>query len=346
MLKVYGLVQAEEWDKVVKSFQKSDVYYLSGYAKGFYMHGDGEPKLIYYDDGAVRGINVVMLRDIALSDKFNGKFETNKYFDISTPYGYGGWIIEGDGDKIPLFEAYENWCKENGIISEFVRFHPVLSNSKDSVATYDIVDLSNTVTLDLTDQETIWNNFTSQNRNKIRKAQKNGLTVGRGLEPELFGQFKDLYEQTMRNLVASDYYYFSDDYYQSVREDLKDNAQIFYVKNQDGKVIAASIIMNEGKGLHYHLSGSDPEYKTLAPVNLMLYEVARWGSDNGYKTLHLGGGVGSAEDSLLSFKKSFYRGELTRFSIGKKIFDQEKYDMLMSMRGEIANASFFPAYRA
>ena len=29
-----------------------------------------------------------------------------------TPYGYGGWIIDGDGDVSELFSRYEEWCKE------------------------------------------------------------------------------------------------------------------------------------------------------------------------------------------------------------------------------------------
>ena len=66
---------------------------------------------------------------------------------------------------------------------------------------------------------------------------------------------------------------------------------------------------------------------------------------NGFRTLYMGGGVGSGEDSLFKFKRSFYRGELNHFYIGKKIFDQSKYDELLTMR-EPVQSGFFPAYRA
>jgi hypothetical protein len=37
-----------------------------------------------------------MKRDVAKSAAFKGVLEENKFFDFSTPYGYGGWILEGN----------------------------------------------------------------------------------------------------------------------------------------------------------------------------------------------------------------------------------------------------------
>lgn len=90
MLTVIGLEQREQWDSIVCSFQKYDVYWLSGYVKAFWIHGDGEPLLLLYEGEKVRGINVVMKRDIAKDSQFAGILEEGKYFDITTPYGYGG----------------------------------------------------------------------------------------------------------------------------------------------------------------------------------------------------------------------------------------------------------------
>ncbi len=97
--------------------------------------------------------------------------------------------------------------------------------------------------------------------------------------------------------------------------------------------------------LDYHLSGSLREFSSLAPTNLLLYQAALWGCANGYRTLYLGGGVGSGEDSLFKFKRAFYKGDLNHFYIGKKIYNQEKYGELLSMRTEIENPGYFPKYR-
>ena len=96
--------------------------------------------------------------------------------------------------------------------------------------------------------------------------------------------------------------------------------------------------------MDYHLSGSLREYSGLAATNLLLYEAALWGSANGYKSLYLGGGVGSGEDSLFKFKRAFYKGDLNHFFIGKKTYNQEKYDELLTMR-ETFESGYFPEYR-
>lgn len=44
-----------------------------------------------------------------------------------TPYGYGGWIVEGE-DYCSLKEEYEQFARRNGILPEFVRFHPMIRN--------------------------------------------------------------------------------------------------------------------------------------------------------------------------------------------------------------------------
>ena len=105
---------------------------------------------------------------------------------------------------------------------------------------------------------------------------------------------------------AEKYYYFSSNFYQSILNDLPQNAQVFYAVYENN-IIAASIILAANGKLNYHLSGSIKEYSNLAPTNLLLYEVALWGCANGYKTFYLGGGVGSGNDNLYKFKKSFYR---------------------------------------
>jgi len=101
--------------------------------------------------------------------------------------------------------------------------------------------------------------------------------------------------------------------------------------------------------MHYHLSASDRDYQNLAATNLLLYEAACWGCVSGYKTLHLGGGLGSKEDGLFKFKKAFNKDSQTYFSVGKKIFDNEKYDELIDIRKQgldfNEDTSFFPAYR-
>lgn len=345
MMDAYTLEQSEKWDAIVRSFKDYDVYWLSGYVKAFQIHGDGEPLLVHYDDGSTRGINVVMKRDVARDERFKGKIEEGHYFDFTTPYGYGGWLIEGEETE-RLFAAYSSWIEENRIICEFVRFHPMVENQVACCGFYEVIKLGEVVHMILSSPEVIWNNITSKNRNMIRKAIKNNVKIYNGRFPKIYEKFRTVYNETMDKDDAKDYYYFDKQFYTSVLEDLPQNAQIFWAE-KDGVVIAASIMLECNGFMNYHLSGSLRKYSSFAPTNLLLYKAAIWGCEHGLGTLYLGGGVGSGEDSLFKFKKKFYKGDdLHCFHIGRKVFDPDVYRELTMIRGEnIENVNFFPVYR-
>ena len=225
----------------------------------------------------------------------------------------------------------------------------MLSNVCYQNVMYDILHLGRTITIKLGSQEYVWNNLTSKNRNVIRKAEKLGVRVFWGRDPKLFEEFIPLYNKTMDKDEARSYYYFEKEFYESVLTDLTYNSLIFYAMYEE-KIIAMAIIMFAKGKMHYHLSTTDAEYQHLAPNNLLLYEAASWGCEHGYNLFHLGGGLGSQEDSLFKFKASFSKNSDTRFSIGKKIFNKSKYDELLDIRKQKCefefDNSFFPKYRS
>lgn len=347
MIKTYTTEQAEEWDQIVKQFSDYDVYYLSGYVKAFERNGDGKAALVYYlsKDKFTRGINVVMKRDIHDFGPLSDAVVPGEWFDIASPYGYGGWLIEGEGTDGLAYE-YGQWARSSHIVSEFVRFHPMLKNYRNAIM--DTVHLGETVYMETDSEEKIWENFSSQNRNKIRKAVNAGQKVYWCRDPRIIGTFMEVYNGTMDKDHADTYYYFKKELYHSIIEDLKGNAIWMYSMKGDIVTAIAIFLFANGQA-HYHLSGSRQEYLNIAPMNLLLYEAACWACRNGYKTLHMGGGVGAGHDSLYKFKKSFHRGKDAEFWIGKKIYNEEMYQKLVEMRkrdiGFNGNTGFFPAYR-
>ncbi len=343
MIRVYDLSHASDWDLIVRSFSEYDVYYLSGYVKAFHIHGDGDPFLLYYEGDCLRAIYVYMRRPTLLPG----------FYDSITPYGYGGVLFEGDisDDKLFAFwTAYIAKMEEEHIVDNFVRYHPVLRNAGPMRIISNVIDLGKTIAINLSSPELIWDNIISKNRNMIRKAEKNGIEIFHGKEVELFNDFRRIYNATMDKDNADSYYYFGQEFYESIYRDLYDNFEMFYAVYKE-QMIAISIMLDGNNQRHYHLSGSMIEYRNLAPSNLLLYKAALWGSEHGFKTFHLGGGVGSAEDNLFRFKAAFNKNSDFHFSIGKQIFDEEKYKELIKIRkGNDARfdeaSSFFPLYRA
>ena len=353
MIKIISFEQMKEWNDTVVSFEHHDVYYLHGYVDAFRLHGDGIPVLIYYKGEQLRGICVVMKRDLSNLSWTKGILQANRWFDFTTPYGYGGWIFDGETSDLNLLHfyiEYKNYMLENNIVCNFIRYSPVLKNAEPMRRIGKVLDLGKTITIDISSEEVIWNNLTSKNRNMIRKAVKNNVEIHHSKPTfELMSIFKQIYDETMRNDQASDYYFFEESFFQSIIERLCDNCEVFYATKSD-KIIAISIILYCNGYMHYHLSGTVAEYRKLAPTNLLLYEAALWGCKNGFVFFHLGGGVGSGEDNLYKFKAAFNRSGNCQFSIGQEVFNSGMYDQLVEWRKEKeplfdANTTFFPVYR-
>lgn len=343
MIRIIDIENTKLWDEIVKGFIKHDVYYLSGYVKAFQIHGDGEPQLLYYEEDDLRAIYVYMKRNTSIDNTY----------DSITPYGYGGVLFEGNVNEKNLrafWIAYVIQMNELNIVDNFVRYHPVLANAGVMRIISDVIDLGKTIVLDLTSPEVIWKNIVSKNRNMIRKAEKNCVEIYHSHDYKLFKDFISIYNTTMDNDNAEKYYYFDEEFYKSICRDLAGHYEMFYAIYEE-KIIAMSIILFANKQMHYHLSGSVFEYRNLAPSNLLLYKAALWGCEQGFKTFHLGGGIGSGEDNLYKFKAGFNRNSDYQFSIAKHIFNQEKYDVLVNERAKSdeefnKDSNFFPLYRS
>lgn len=343
MIIVISINENERWDDIITKFSRYDIYYMSGYVKAFQIHGDGLPQLLYYEADGLKAIYVYMKRKTSIEG----------YYDSVTPYGYGGVLFDGDMSEENLrafWKAYVEKMKEEGIVDNFVRYHPVLANAVPMKQISNVIDLGKTVALDLSSEEVIWSNITSKNRNMIRKAEKNGIEIHHGKGLQLFKDFIRIYNSTMEKDHAEEYYFFEDAFYESIHNDLHDNYEMFYAV-MNGEIISIAIMLFANQQMHYHLSGSLTEYRNLAPSNLLLYKAALWGCEHGYKTFHLGGGVGSGEDNLYKFKAAFNRNSDYQFSIGKEIFDQEKYDELVALRAKQDSefnpeSNYFPLYRS
>lgn len=342
-IEVIEFKEKERWNQVVRSFSNYEVYNLNGYLSGLFKHGDGEPLLFLIEEGDNRAMNIVFKRDIAQAPNLKGKIKENEFFDLASPYGYGGFVVENELTE-KMIEEYSSYCAQNGIICEFVRFNPMLNNQEYCSSFYETIFLGNTISIQLDSEEYVWNNFSSKNRNMIRKAIKEGVEVKHTNEKWIINKFMELYNQTMDRDGATDYYYFKEDYYETFNDELASEHEIFYAVKDD-EIIAAAIMMFANNNVHYHLSASNMTGRKYAATNLIISETAKFGVQNGYKGFHLGGGVGAAEDSLYSFKKAFNKNEPKEYYIGKKIFDKKMYSELVSISEVPDGNNFFPRYR-
>lgn len=332
MIKIYNELDRDIWNKTVKSFLNWDIYYLYEYALSFKIHGDGDIFLVYFEYQNDRLCYVVMQKDIANSSLFRGKLYNGFYYDWETPYGYGGPLVDRPLSKEAqnVFKVELNeYCTRNNIVSQFIRFHPLLKNFEVLQNFIETKYLRDTIFIDTSvDKNEIMSNMASKNRNMVRKAIKNDVSIVRVDINEL-QNFIPMYIETMQKNKADEYYIFNSEYFDSLRK-MSDNVCVFYAMYNDIPISGAIIYYNY-KFAHYHLSGSHVNYRKYAPSNLLLYEVACWAHARGIKLFHLGGGM-SPDDSLFGFKKQFNKHGRAPFVVGRTIFNKEAYDFLLDVR--------------
>ncbi len=329
--------ESSEWNSIVKDFSEWDIYYLFNYIKSLEIHGDGSPVLFYYKSNNCRICYPMHVNDVSDCTFFKGSLERNKFWDLSSPYGYGGPLVEGRCDKLEIgnFQNYFlEYCSQNNIISQFIRFHPLYQNQIYLGSKSDTMQLKETITIHTEDRESILKNMHSKNRNMIKKAQKSGCVILHD-SIDCMDDFIRIYEKTMDNLNADEYYYFRREYYDYLKNNMSNNIKLFRCE-REGQIISAAIFFYNNQFMHYHLSGTLSEARQYAPTNLMIYEAAMWANEHGIKELHLGGG-NLPEDSLFSFKKKMNKNGRLPFYIGRTIIDKKGYQKLLEIRASMDN---------
>ncbi len=271
--------------------------------------------------------------------------------DITTPYGYGGPSFKGIWSLDQIREArerFERYCNETGIVTETVRFHPLLHNQElGQYWCHQTEILQPTVTLELTDPfEMIESDFSQMTRRNIRKARREGVTIRLG-RPEEYRDFAHLYQMTMDKHQADARYYFDQTYFDHFADGRINN--VLLLAEHDGRIIAGCNVLTGRQFAHYHLGASDPASLVLRPNHLLFAEMIRWAKQAGFQALHLGGGTTrSNTDSLLAYKRSFSANQ-TFFGLGTSILDATIYERLTRQferqHPETQMGHWFPLYR-
>lgn len=344
MFTAYSLECSEQWDLIVRSFSGYDVFYLSGYSKAFMQEApkNGTPILLYYENGKDRAVNVVLRRDVALDEKLSGKVQKGQYFDLITPYGYGGFW--GDiSDWEGLNQAYTQYCVDNGYVCEFIRFELFTDyhkhyNGEVETRTHNVV---RNLEMPL---DKIWMDFKQKVRKNVKRANANNLQIIIESANTHLEDFLRIYYSTMDRTNAEDEYYFSKQFYDNLNE-MKDNVMYFYaVYNK--KIISAELVIYGSQACYSYLGGTDREHFDLRPNDFLKYEIIKWAKEKGLRDFVLGGGYGQ-DDGIFQYKACLAPHGIKNFYIGKKIFDKETYEYLVSLRtGEQLNEAYFPTYRS
>lgn len=275
------------------------------------------------------------------------------YYDISTAYGYGGPCYMGyknESIEVKFWTCFEKWCKENNVVSEFIRFS--LFNNQ-LISYPGNIELNNlNIVCDLTkSEENIWMGFKHKVRKNVKKAKSNGVTVEIDTNGSTIDSFLNIYYSTMDRNNANKTYYFSRKYFEGIIKNLNQNFAIFNAI-KDNKIISTELLLLSNESMYSFLGGTDSEFYHLRPNDLLKYEMILWGKRNNKKHYVLGGGY-TKEDGIYKYKLGFEPNGIMDYKIGKRILDSEIYDKLVKQnlaninksKLELIDEKFFPLYR-
>ncbi|WP_169084603.1 GNAT family N-acetyltransferase [Paenibacillus sp. PL91] len=255
-----------------------------------------------------------------------GKVPNTPYFDIQSPYGYGGPLCVGDElFKNECIENYKKWCIDQSVLIEFIRFHPLMKNEMNYYG--QIFENRQTVYIDLTKENLLYE-FSTRVRTAIKKAQNSNVTITFSKSKYYIQQFIDMYIALMNKKNALEDYFFNEEYFIHLLQ----NEAVFLAnaENELGQVIGASLFFANGHIAEYHLSASIEEGRKKNVANLLLYEFAELVKKQDVQLLYLGGGTDRTnENPLLFFKRGFSKNEAT-FKIGKYEHNHVVYNEMKS----------------
>lgn len=273
------------------------------------------------------------------------------YFDLFTPYGYGGvaFSLNASADfKLNTLNFLKNYLIKTNCVSVFLRLHPLLNHGLDKSPFY--FDNGLTLSVDLNrEYSEIQQEYSSGHKYDLKKSNKNNDLIL--IDDEGFSYYTDflnIYIETMKYLSASEFYFFNENYFLDLKDKLGKNLKLVVVKCGN-QVIGASLFLLHNTIIQYHLSGTSIEGRKYQPSKIILDYMIKWGIENKYSVLHLGGGIGGNTDALYKFKKGFSSTDM-KFSTIRMVVNEDAYQELSLKSGfsidKISNLSdFFPIYR-
>ena len=307
-------VAAADWNGLLAELGYDDAYLRREYAESAVVLDPGELVLLHAE-GAVFPC---IVRELG---------ETR---DVTGLYGFGGPV----GRSPRFYDLYEDWCRERGIVTTFTRFHPRFQNQRYSC--FHVEPRAGAVAWRL-DEDDLFDGLHRHHRRAVRKAEAAGIETRATVAPADLEPFARLYERTMAEKGATDFYYFPREYWSLLAERLGEGLVLFEAF-REGQASASLLGLASPPWLHYHLGASE---RSAGANHLLFLQAAYWARDNGYTRFHLGAGLSGSDDSLLEFKLRFDPGGLIESAVGKAIHDDDAYRTL----GGEGFDGFFPAYR-
>lgn len=352
MLSILTVEDRATWNDLARRVVPDEAAYTADYVAAFERQGDGLARCAHFETSDGEIIYPFLMRPLDslpfVTDALAG------VFDIATPYCYGGPYGRFARGAEPVAmarfrDAFTGYARDQRIVSEFIRFHPMLQNQDLMQGLCDDIQhhTDNRVIDIQMDDDALLAQCRQSYRSGIRAAIRKGYRFERTDAAQSVDAFAAMYSDTMIRLHHSGQLNFGPEFFRRFVSATEGHSEIFFVRDPDGDIAAAALFMKNGGYIDYFLAGNRRERDNSYATHLLIHEACRWARDNtSCRTMHLGGGV----PSLIYFKSGFSR-QTVAYHVGGHIFDQVLYDRLVAACAAWAplrptpTGFFFPTYR-
>jgi sugar O-acyltransferase (sialic acid O-acetyltransferase NeuD family) len=343
-----------EWNGVLKRCSQYDFYFLPCYNELEQKRTGGKAELCVYEEREFLIAMPLLFRKVDNS-RFCNKAKED-WNDCSSVYGYAGPIASSLQIPVDVIHNFQHELSKamhaRSVISVFTRLHPLMFQNFLLNELGVIIQGGRTVSVDLTiSTEKQLSLYRINHIRDIKKLLKMGV---KDIEDESWNNldaFMQMYQETMHRVNATSEYSFDTHYFKGLR-DIKQGKSHLLFCSLNGELIAGGIFIECNGILEYHLGGTPDKYVRLAPMKLLLNAARLLGNKLGLRIFHLGGGVGSDEDSLFHFKSGF-SNKTHGFLTWRWIVDPYRYRLLcentIALEKSVSvvdpKVGYFPAYR-
>ncbi len=287
MITVTRVEEADKaWDRFVERHPRGTVAHLGAWGRivrAAYRHEAFH--LVAEDGGEPVGVLPLVL---VRSRLFGRRLVSMPFLD------YGGVLVEpGRGAEAALVGEAQRLAREHGAQTLGLR------QLYEEPLPWRPAEGRVTMLLSLTSEADVWRGLSSERRNRVRKGEKQGLTVT-WVGAEGLDDFYAVFAANMRDLGSPVH---SRAFFRAMLDELPDTARVLLVRDAAGGVVGAAVCLFFRDTIMVPWVSSRREAFALCPNFVLYWEVIRRGCREGYRTLDLGRSFRSA--GTFEFKRQW-----------------------------------------
>jgi FemAB-related protein (PEP-CTERM system-associated) len=266
----YSETDRERWDEFVRAEPSASFCHLSGWMRAMERTFGYRPCSVYAErKGEITGV----LPLFAIKNWVLGNCL------ISTPFAvYGGIAARDEESRRALLQHAKELAQQSQ-----VQYLELRNRSGELQPGFHVNPRYATFTCQLSpDPEVNLKNLPRDTRYMIRKAQKSGLSVRRGLDQ--LWEFYELMAISLRRLGTP---MFPRAHFANLVTEFPGQIELLMVYSGEKAVSGVFVFLFGDTVLPYY-AGASPEAPRLAANNLMYWELMRWAAEQGYRNFDFG----------------------------------------------------------